>query len=217
MNKQSPLRILIGIAMISSISFIIIGQLVNQGWLAKFDQIIIQFVQSFETPFLTMMFRGFSHIGSGYSVTLITLTLCLIFYFFFHEKRKSILFALTMIITILLNEFIKSIYERPRPTIHRLMDISGYSFPSGHTMMAVSLYAMIVYILWPNLRKHTHRVILISMSFIIACMIALSRIYVGVHYPTDILGGIVCSAAVLTFLLSFDQWIRQLQSSSTKP
>lgn len=211
MNRQYHLPTLLIIAVICSISFVILGQFAVHERLATFDRSIIQFVQSFESPFLTAIFRGFSHIGSGYGVTLITLAFCFIAFFFLHEKRKSILFAIAIVSTILFNAWIKTIYERPRPTGLRFMEASGYSFPSGHTMMAVSLYAMIVYLLWRHMKNHRHKVMLICSSFVIAAMIAISRIYVGVHYPTDIMGGILCSTALLAFMFLINELLQHGQ------
>ena len=207
MNKQLKLRTLLSIAIGSVVGFLMIGWFTMNGQLQSFDHHVIQYVQSFETPTLTMIFKTFSHIGSGYGVTLITVIVCCLF--FFKEQRKSIVFAITIVITMLIKEGVKSIYERQRPTMHRLMEASGHSFPSGHTMMAVSLYTMIVYMVWHYVTKPMQRFILTVVACAIATTIALSRIYVGVHYPTDIIGGILCSTALLAIIFSINERLQR--------
>lgn len=107
-----------------------------------------------------------------------------------------------MVSTILLNESLKLFFKRERPELYRLMDIGGFSFPSGHTMMAFSLYGMIVYVFWQHVKKRRGKIALLIFAAMMAFSIALSRIYVGVHFPSDIIGGIAASACWLLLITS---------------
>lgn len=197
MQKQNRLLTLITIMVMSGCGFLTLSYFTMLGYLTTFDHTVIQFVQSFETPVLTMIFKGFTHFGSGYSVTLLTLASCFILFFFLKERPKAIFFAIGVVATIIANAGIKVLYERPRPEIHHLMDASGHSFPSGHTMMAVSLYTFIVYSFWPYFSTSFQRFLFVSIAGGIVGMIALSRVYVGVHYPTDLIGGLLASTTLL--------------------
>lgn len=195
------MKIPIGIILISSIGFLVIAWTIETGAIENFDLPIIAFVQGMEAPFLTGLLKTFTWIGSGFGVVPITLVICVIIFFKLGKQNQAYLFAFVMVSTILLNEGVKRIFTRDRPEIHRLMDAGGFSFPSGHTMMAVSLYAMIVYVTWPYTKDITQRLSLIFSAFLVAFLIAISRIYVGVHYPSDIAGGFFMSTGWLTLAL----------------
>lgn len=190
-----------GIFFISGGLFWLIVATIANGTIENFDLPIIEFIQGMEVPSLTLILKTFTWIGSGIGVTVITLFICFILYFKEHRRAQAWLFAFTIVSTIALNEGLKRIFTRSRPEIHRLMDAGGYSFPSGHTMMAISLYAMIVYVFWPRLTTIVSRIALVITASFIAFLIAVSRIYVGVHYPSDIAGGFMMSTLWLTIVL----------------
>ena len=80
---------------------------------------------------------------------------------------------------------LKIYFKRERPEIHRILDANGFSFPSGHTMMAFSLYTIIAYIAWRNVKTTLNRILLILSAAFMSIMIPMSRIYLGVHFPSD--------------------------------
>ena len=93
----------------------------------------------------------------------------------------------------ILNPVLKNIFDRERPTLLRLIDISGFSFPSGHAMGATSYFGSIIYIL----NRHDSGIskgVLIGLSALFILLISTSRVYLGVHYPTDIIAGIIGGA-----------------------
>lgn len=203
MNKKGfhiMLPLLICLASIGL--FLVIVVAINTGAIEQFDLPIIEFIQGLEAGWLTVLLKIFTWIGSGYGVTPITFFICLLLFFKYKKRPQAILFAFSIVITILLNEGLKKVFTRDRPEIYRLMDAGGFSFPSGHTMMAVSLYAMITYLVWPAVKSNLGRVLLVLVSSLIAFLIAVSRIYVGVHYPSDIAGGFLMSTLWITLLLT---------------
>lgn len=198
---MEKIKIPIGIILISSIGFLAIAWAIETGTIENFDLPIIAFIQGMENPFLTILLKTFTWIGSGFGVTPITLVICGILFFTLKKRQQSYLFAFSIVSTILLNEGLKQVFVRGRPELYRLMDAGGFSFPSGHTMMAVSLYAMIVYVTWPYTKHTIQRFLLIFSAWLVAFLIAVSRIYVGVHYPSDIVGGFFMSTLWLTIVL----------------
>lgn len=171
--------------------------LISTGASRPIDLPLIHFIQSFENPFLTKLFTTFTAIGSWYWITPLT---CLLFVYWFtkREKRRAGFSVFVVVGTVLLTSGFKKIIERPRPEIHRLMEIGGYSFPSGHTMMAVSLYGALVITCWQR-TSNRGRTFLLLLAGSMISGIAISRIYVGVHYPTDIVGGVLTSSLWLVF------------------
>lgn len=164
---------------------------IGNGSIVQFDTTIIHFVQGAEAPWLTKVMKVFTTIGSTKAVIAISaITLGLLLYF--RQKVQTILFLIVIGGTAALNLVLKLFFQRARPDLNRLIEISGYSFPSGHTMMATSLYIILAFILWRNARKPGRILYGISAIFMIS-MICISRIYLGVHYPSDIVGGISAS------------------------
>ena len=84
----------------------------------------------------------------------------------------------------------KNIFDRERPTLLRLIDITGFSFPSGHAMGSTSYFGSIIYIL-NRTDSGLSKGILIGLAASLILMVSISRVYLGVHYPTDIIAGII--------------------------
>lgn len=201
--KKLSRRLIIGV-MICAISaglFSYLASSISNGTIERFDMSIISFVQGMEASWLTVILKTFTWIGSGYVVVPVTLMAFFLLYFVYQRRGQAILFVTVIIGTISSNELLKLYFQRERPEIHRIIDAGGLSFPSGHTMMAVSLYAIIAYVLWQNLKSLGSRVLLILFTVFMILMIAVSRIYLGVHYPSDIAGGIAASIFLVTLLI----------------
>jgi undecaprenyl-diphosphatase len=90
----------------------------------------------------------------------------------------------------LLNLVLKSLYQRARPTIHHLVEVGGYSFPSGHAMSTSAFYGMIGYLLWNAYRRKWRGAwVFPAGAVLLAATVGWSRVYLGVHFFTDVLAG----------------------------
>lgn len=96
-------------------------------------------------------------------------------------------------------------FHRARPDLHRLAEASNYSLPSGHATMACALYGVLTFILWRHISTGLGRNILIIISVFMVLAIGISRIYLGVHYPSDVIAGYFISTFWLTFAIGFYQ------------
>ena len=179
----------------------IASAIVNES-IAHFDSAVIEFVQGLEAPWLTSIMKVFTWIGSGYVVTAIALVGFIVLYFVLRYRHQAFLLLTVVTGSILLNKALKSYFKRERPEIHRILDANGYSFPSGHSMMAFALYAIIAYIAWRNLKTTMSRVALVLFTALMIIIIGTSRIYLGVHYPSDVVGGFAVSALWVTIAIS---------------
>lgn len=179
----------------------IVAAVIN-GSIVHFDTAVIGFVQGLEAPWPTSIMKVFTWIGSGYVVAPIALIGFTVLYFVLRYRHQAFLLISVIAGSVLLNSALKSYFKRERPEIHRIMDATGFSFPSGHSMMAFALYVIIAYIFWRNVKTTVARVVLVLFTTFMIIMIGSSRIYLGVHYPSDIVGGFAASALWVTIAIS---------------
>ena len=106
-------------------------------------------------------------------------------------------------------QVLKRIFERVRPDIFPVIAESGYSFPSGHAMGAICFYGILAYFAGLGLRSKPLRWGLMAAAGIYILLIGLSRVYLGVHYPTDILAGYAAGATWLFFCITLHRIFRK--------
>jgi undecaprenyl-diphosphatase len=177
--------------------FIIIATFVMLDLTVAFDNTIIKYIQSMESPALTALAKGLSLIGSSRLAIGLSILTMLLLYFVLHHRMELVLFVWVALGSYCLNTMMKLWFQRERPNIHRLIEEVGYSFPSGHSMAAFSMYGGIAYLLWRHMGKQRDRVFLILFTVLMTGGIGWSRIYLGVHYPSDVIGGYAASGAWL--------------------
>ena len=150
-------------------------------------------VLSMRNNILTSVFRVITNLGGAYCLIIIAI-LCAIFI-----KNKKIAFAIpiNLILSTILNLVLKNIVERPRPIGYRLIDETGYSFPSGHSMISAAFYGLIIYFIWKNVKNIKLKYISCILLALLILLIGISRIYLGVHYASDVIGGFIISIAYL--------------------
>ena len=119
-------------------------------------------------------------------------------------KNKKIGFSIisNLVIVTILNQLLKNILQRPRPNEFRIIDETGYSFPSGHSMVSMAFYGYLIYLIYRYVKNKYVKWILIVLLSILICTIGISRIYLGVHYTSDVLGGFLISISYLVIYIS---------------
>lgn len=199
--KESTIRpsVAISLCILFGVAFAFIVTAILIEMINGFDRSIIDAIQGLEAPWLTTIMQIFTFIGSTKIVMLLIIAVTSLLLWKFRARSQAYFFFFAMIGTGVLNQTLKFIFKRARPEFHRLAEAGGYSFPSGHTMMGFSLYALFTYLLWRHIRSTAGRITLVVFAIFMFGMIAVSRIYLGVHYPSDILGGMLASAFWLTF------------------
>ena len=128
----------------------------------------------------------------------ILVTISIISLLIIKNKKMGIAISSNLIIISLLNWILKVIVQRPRPTEFRLIDQAGYSFPSGHSMISMAFYGFIMYLIYKKIQNKYLKYGLITFLGLLIICIGTSRIYLGVHYTTDVLAGFLISIAYLT-------------------
>ncbi|MMZ66269.1 putative undecaprenyl-diphosphatase YbjG [compost metagenome] len=115
-----------------------------------------------------------------------------------------------------LNTLIKEILQRERPSLQHLVEAGGYSFPSGHAMISMGFFGTI-FAIWTIERKIRGRSLFLpcALGVLLILLIGLSRVYLGVHFPTDIVGGYIAGIIWLVFTVPVIYWQARMQLPST--
>lgn len=148
---------------------------------------------------ITAIMLFISYLGSA--VTLITLSIG--FLILLRNKRNSKFIIINLILVFFLNRILKEIIARPRPEVLRLTIEKGYSFPSGHSMVATGFYGFLIYLVYKNIENKKIRHTLIVFLCLLILSIGISRIYLGVHYATDVIGGIIIGLIYLVIFIKY--------------
>ncbi len=131
----------------------------------------------------------FTYLGGFYSTMFVSLGFALLLSVR-HQYREALMLLLTSGGAWLLNTVLKSHFMRPRPELEFWTHASGYSFPSGHATIAAAMYGMLFFI-WARYRRQNHQSMVpaILCGILLIILIGVTRVYLGVHYPTDIIAG----------------------------
>ncbi|RRN67023.1 phosphatase PAP2 family protein [Peribacillus simplex] len=205
MRLKQQLTIAFIVSVLSLIGFSFIAFTISANEYLKFDGVVIALVQGLESPLLTSIMKFFTYIGSTSALIILSLFILFFLYKVLKHRLELILFSAVIIGSPLLNLMVKLFFRRARPDLHRLIEIGGYSFPSGHAMNAFSLYSILTFLLWRHITAKWARVLLILFSMTMILSIGISRIYLGVHYPSDIIAGYLAGG----FWIAISIWFFQ--------
>ncbi|MEG2310508.1 MAG: phosphatase PAP2 family protein [Clostridia bacterium] len=209
MNNKLKKRTII-LTIIPLILFVILAILIFTGNTLSFDNSVYNTVAKVITPTLTNITKVFTELGGTKIVIFICIALLLI-----PKTRLKFGMPITcsVLITAVLNVIAKHIFTRQRPTILRLIPETGFSFPSGHAMLCTAMYVMLIYLIFRYLKNTKFKVIITVMTSLFILAIGFTRIYLGVHYTTDILGGYLLGIIVATFVYYiYDKYFEKIMS-----
>ena len=187
--------IIVGIGIVI---FSIIATLLLIDKITPFDNIIYNAIISLKSDSVTNFFKLITKLCNEKFIIIATVLIFIILLF----KKKKIGFILTLNVLLCsgLNTLIKHIFLRPRPVGLKLIKQGGYSFPSGHSMMAVAFFGILIYLVCRSKWKKSIKILLSSLLTVLILLIGISRIYLGVHFASDVLAGF---AIALSYLIIF--------------
>lgn len=145
---------------------------------------------------VTPVARGITFLGG----TIFIISSAVLLFIIIKNKKIGFLILANLAIVATLNQLLKHILKRPRPTGYRLIEVSGYSFPSGHSMVSMAYYGFLIYLIYKYVKNKYIKWISICILSIFICLIGISRIYLGVHYTSDVLAGFLIS---ITYLIMY--------------
>lgn len=150
------------------------------------------------SDFATPIAKFITNFGGAIFIILLTVILIAVI----KNKKIGLSILANLAIITILNQLLKRILQRPRPTEYRIIEESGYSFPSGHSMISMAFYGYLIYLIYKYVENKNVKWILISLLSVLICFIGISRIYLGVHYTSDVLGGFLISISYLVIYIS---------------
>lgn len=175
--------------------------------LVNFDQPIQTAIRGDLPEFLTLLFRAITHLID----IPIIITWVLIVAFIFYRKQwkmESFLMLGNLALAGILIVTFKNIYQRPRPEILHLVDEKGFSFPSGHSLAVTIMVGTLIVIFSQRIKdKLWKRIVQILLGFYLLSVLV-SRVYLGVHYPSDVLASLCVGLGVLFIEFPFYDKLR---------
>ena len=179
------------------IAFIFIMRDVLSNEVIEYDKNIYNFISKFIHDDNTKVIKIITNLGHGIPLVLITLLIM----FLVKNKRFGILVGTNLVTVVIINNILKLIVRRDRPTIFPIIDEIGYSFPSGHSMVSMAFYGFIIYLIYKNVKNNKIKWLLVTMMGFLIILIGISRIYLGVHYVSDVLAGFLIAIAYLILFI----------------
>ena len=176
--------------------FTLISILVLNNNIKFIDDTIYNFINKFHSDGVTLFFKIITNMASPLVLILITILML-----FFKNKSNAKVISINLLIILIINNILKIIFSRPRP-IDMLIEENGYSFPSGHSMISMGFYGLLIYIIYINTNNKYIKWISIILCSILILLIGLSRIYLRVHYASDVLAGFLISLSYLILFIS---------------
>ena len=192
-NEYLPyiLSLVIGliIAVLTLNGFIEIAEQLKENELTHFDDTVMERIQSYRSASLTIWFEALTNIGDRYGYIIIITLLTGFFFFRYKSWKFPLQVSTVLVLSSIVNRMLKRWIDRPRPSGEHMVEVFTMSFPSGHAMSAMAFYGFLIYLTWRYTRHPRLKAILILLCILMILGIGISRIYLGVHYPSDIVAG----------------------------
>ena len=188
--------------------FIELTESVQSDAVATYDEQISAEVTSWRSPWLTEYFTFVTHVGDALGYVVVFVLCTLIFYLVFKNWKYVIQISTVLILALSSNLILKQIINRARPTAEHLVEVKTLSYPSGHAMMSMAFYGFLIYLVHYFKLSRAATWLLTILLTILILSIGISRIYLGVHFPTDIAGGFIAGFIWVVFCAMVFQLIR---------
>ncbi|MBQ2873182.1 MAG: phosphatase PAP2 family protein [Bacilli bacterium] len=178
-NKRTILLV------VTFLLFIILTILMLNDNLIILDDIVHNFILSIRNNYLTTILKYITHTATSYTLILFTIILLIVI----KNKKIPLFIMLNLIFSFTTNEIVKLIFKRDRPLGINLIEETNYSYPSGHSMVGLAYYGFIIYLINKHIKSKKLKNTLTITLIINILLVGFSRIYLGVHYLTDVIGG----------------------------
>ncbi|MDQ3660698.1 MAG: phosphatase PAP2 family protein [Actinomycetota bacterium] len=165
-----------------------LGEVASSSAITQIDRDVIEQSVEIRAPLLNSFMHFLTFLGGTLFVILILGTAGIVLYLLERQTRWPVFLAWTVVGSLGLDNLIKTLVDRPRPDFHRLTDVTGSAFPSGHSSAAAALFLALAFLL--TRRMNGGRAWVWGVAAMLAFLVAASRVYLGAHWPTDVIGGL---------------------------
>jgi len=196
------------ILFISLVIFIAIAEDMLEKEIYRMDIVTYDFVlEVLRNDILTVILKIITNLASAFFL----IAMCILSFSIVKNKKYGICITLNLMLVTTINWILKNIVQRPRPNEFRIINERGYSFPSGHSMASMAFYGLLIYFAYKYIKnRKTRAIVCIGLSILIP-LIGFSRIYLGVHYTSDVLAGFLISIAYLIIFTSIAPKLLKLE------
>ncbi len=200
------------LALFCLIFFLIIMYQIHFNGELWLDKVMINtVVLAGRTDFLNLFFTGFTFLASVLGLAIITVGTL----YFLKSKVERLYFLGNLGGAVLISQILKMVVQRPRPLLcYRLVKETGYSFPSGHSMVSMVFYGYFIYLLWKSKKAKSLKNSLTLFLSILILGIGFSRIYLGVHYASDVIAGFSLGAFYVLMWINFRESRENMKQKS---
>lgn len=181
--------------------FVELTETLKSELLATYDEQITNYVISFREAKLTQYFIFVTRVGDFYGYVTVVGILTLMSIYVFKSWKYTIQIVLVLILSAVSNLILKRFVDRARPGIEHMVSVETLSYPSGHAMSAMAFYGFLIYLFYRFKMNIFIKIGLILILVILIASIGLSRIYLGVHFPSDIAGGYIAGFIWVVFCI----------------
>jgi undecaprenyl-diphosphatase len=176
------------------------------------DGAVLTWIARYRSPSLTNLFLSVTALGSSWLLLLLSVGVCSGAWLA-AQRRLSLTLAAAMLGVPLLSSSLKSVYARDRPTlVPHLEHVTSASFPSGHTLGSVVFCVTLGLLVYQHTRLRRLRIFIIVYALGIGALVAASRMYLGVHYPSDVIGGALIGITWSLVVVTAQRWLVQRSS-----
>lgn len=180
--------------------FIVVLINVLNGNIAGFDNSIYSAISSLKSKFMTAFFKGITKFADEEPLILLAIVGLIVI----KNRKIGASIAVNLASSAFFNHLIKELVQRPRPPMEfRMVEESSFSFPSGHAMTSVAFYGLIIYFVFKNVKNKKVRNTICTTLSLLIFLIGISRIYLGVHYASDVLAGFAFGIVYLVLYITF--------------
>jgi undecaprenyl-diphosphatase len=179
------------LAAIGTALFVALAAEVREGETQRFDEAVIRWMGAHHSPTMDAVMLEITALGTG-TVVLMIVAVAALFLVLTRQKYSAILLLASSFGGLALNGVLKLGFNRPRPSIFvTTVQTVSSSFPSGHAMSAAIVYPTVAYLAARLHKRRWARWLVMTAALIVIALISFSRMYLGVHYPSDVVAGVV--------------------------
>jgi len=194
--------ILASVLFVCFFAFLILVKINYNFKIDAFNHIIIDL----RTPFFNKFFTIFSYLGNFFVLSLIVILLFFIIRITFKQKFKAWFIVLSFAFVSVVNFLIKNLFKRARPENLMLFKEFSFSFPSWHAMLTCFVFGVLIYFTLKYMKNKPFKIILTILFSVIILLMGFARVYLGVHYLSDVIAGLMLGFAfVLIFLVMYNK------------